>query len=102
MTEFVKSLCVNYPGILLSEWMLFFFRMRSGRYGKIYGDLTPDYVMDAMKIFLRERNGEIDMYLRRMQYNNREIKTDAVTYDEYLRMKEAGEIEEYKEISTDI
>ena len=101
IVEYINSLCINYSGIKLSEWMLFLFRFRCGRYGKVYGDLTPDYCNDAIKAFLKERNGEIDVYERRLKSKERKNEKQAVTYDEYLRMKEAGEIEEYKEISTD-
>lgn len=97
LTEYVNSLCINYPGLKVTEWMLFFFRMRSGRYGKIYGDLTPDYCSDAMKVFMKERNYDLEMYEKMLKKSTKEENKDCCTYEEYLRMKEAGEIEEYKE-----
>ena len=93
MTEYVNSLCINYSALKLTEWMLFFFRLRSGRYGKIYGDLTPDYMADALKMFLMERNNDLDMYERKLKQSTKEESKNCCTYEEYLRMKEAGEIE---------
>ena len=94
LQEYVNTLCLSYSYLKLTEWMLFFVRLRSGRYGKIYGDLSPDYCTDALKMFLRERNAELDKYERQLSRAYRPDRSGCVTYQEYLRMKEAGELNE--------
>ena len=92
LTSYATHLMSTYTWLKASEWMLFFSRLAAGQYGRIYGDITPDYMTDALRQFLRQRNGEIDHYERQMRQkqDNEPRREGAVSYDTYRRMLEGG------------
>lgn len=92
MRSYLLSLLAGYTYLKASEWMLFFSRLASGQYGRIYGDITPDYMTEALRQFLRQRNGEIDRYERQLRERMESTlrREGAVTYEQYRRMLEAG------------
>lgn len=81
----------EYYYLKISELALFFRWLKLGRYGSFYGAVDPMFIMASLRSFVRERNSELE----RMEYEVRRVEraaaaADAVTYEEYLRMKENG------------
>lgn len=91
LTETAAMITVAYPWLKTMELMLFFFRLKSGRYGKFYGAVDPLTILTALREFVRERN----VALNRIEQQQRERerarwKATAVSYEEYKAMKGAG------------
>ena len=77
----------------VSELMLFFIRFKSARYGRFFGAEDPMVVMEALQKFNEERGVFYDEYYRREQLRAiEERKKGAISYEEYLRLKEEGKI----------
>lgn len=60
--ECAMLITANYYYLKVSELMLFFFRFKSGRYGRFYGSVDPLIIMQALKDFVKERNIAIDRH----------------------------------------
>ena len=50
-----RTLAVECQELKVTEVMLFFYRFKTGRYGRFYGAVDPMVVMTALQDFLRER-----------------------------------------------
>ena len=59
LTEFSTLFAAQYPGIKLTEFLLFIARFKLGRYGKFYGYFDTLTVGEAFRKFLRERADEL-------------------------------------------
>lgn len=86
-------IAAEFAYLKISELMLFFHLMKSGRYGQFYGAVDPMKITTALRSFLVDRND----YFWRLDQRRRERQRDeqrkgAVTYEEYKRMLENGEI----------
>lgn len=92
MRAYLAHLTASCAYLKASEILLFFQRLAAGSYGRIYGDITPDYLTEAMRQFLRQRNAELDLYQRRLDEKVRtQLRREGtVTYEQYRRMLEAG------------
>ncbi len=70
----------------VSEIMLFFYRFKSGRYGRFYGSIDPLIIMTALKEFANER---IMAYNRREQKlrerQEEESRKNAISWEEYCK-----------------
>ena len=77
----------EYGRLRISELMLFFYRFKTGHYGRFYGNVDPVIIIDALRQFVRERNDFIDR-LEREEYWKKleEDRQKSCTYEEYLRM----------------
>ena len=51
-----RTLAVECQELKVTEVMLFFYRFKTGRYGRFYGAVDPMVVMTALQDFLRERD----------------------------------------------
>lgn len=68
----------------ISELMLFFFRFKSGRYGRFYGTVDPLIIVTALRDFCKERGRAIDEHDREEQRKRMEqAAAEAVTWEEY-------------------
>lgn len=68
----------------ISELMLFFFRFKSGKYGRFYGSVDPLIIVTAIRDFLKERGRAIDEHDREEQRKCMEqAAAEAVTWEEY-------------------
>ena len=87
--ELAAMIVANFYYLKITEIMLFCFRFKSGRYGTFYGSVSPMTIMIALNQFIRERNET----LFRLESEERKKKLEnehryAVTYEEYLKLKE--------------
>lgn len=78
----------RYYYLKLLELSLFFFKLKCGEYGEMYGGVDPMRIMSAMRLFINDRNIIIDREDRRKQEEKRkEDMKNAITYEEYARRK---------------
>lgn len=79
-----RMILARFGWLKLTEIMLFFFRIKSGRYGHFYGAIDPLRVMEYIGIFISERNQILDEDRQRRQAEEYEQwKIEAVSYEEY-------------------
>ena len=92
LTEFSTLFAAQYPGIKLTEFLLFIARFKLGRYGKFYGYFDTLTVGEAFRKFLRERAAEMDVLERTRLTQKREdrdrqpVKRDYV-FSDFIRKK---------------
>lgn len=72
LNEFSSLFVYQYHYIKLTEFILFVARFKLGKYGKFYGYFDTITIGEAFRKFLRERNDEMDIIIRRR--NNRAME----------------------------
>lgn len=93
MDELAYVIASEFAYLRISEIMLFLHRFKGGRYGRFYGTVDPLVVTTALRDFLRERADAIDRHQRcRHEQQADDERHSAVTYEEYLRLKEQHRI----------
>lgn len=60
--QLADVLAVECQGLKVTELMLFFYRFKTGRYGRFYGAVDPMVVTTALQDFLRERRELIEQH----------------------------------------
>lgn len=86
--ELSRIIDASYYHLKLTELMMFFYRFKTGRYGKFYGAVDPMVITCALREFMQERNQKIDeVESERRKKQDEEDRKKAVTYEEYLKMK---------------
>ena len=92
--ESLASVIANSYGYLrLTELMMFFQDFKSGKYGRFYSSVSPLSITSALRQFVVERNELLSLYeARRASERRRREEQQAVTYEEYLAMKQRGEL----------
>ena len=87
------NIYANYKTLKMVEFLLFVTRFEGGRYGRFYGgDSYALVVSESLNKFMEERVHYYDEIERQRQQKIREeYKKDAVTYEEYLRLKKQKE-----------
>lgn len=50
-----RMIAAEYPQLKVTELLIFFYRFKTGRYGHFYGSVDPMVVMEALGVFLKER-----------------------------------------------
>lgn len=76
----------------VSELMLFFYRFKTGRYGRFYGSVDPLIITESLRKFCEERWHTYERAEeQRRQQEEEDAKKGAVTREEWLRMKEEKE-----------
>jgi hypothetical protein len=50
-----RTIAAEYPGLKVTELLLFFHRFKTGRYGHFYGNVDPMVVTTALLDFIKER-----------------------------------------------
>lgn len=85
------NIYANYKTLKVVEFLLFVTRFEGGRYGRFYGgDSYALVVTEALNKFMVERE-HYYADIERMRADKRiaESKKDAITFEEYKRMKES-------------
>lgn len=79
----------EYWYLKISELMLFFYRFKTGRYGRFYGSVDPLVITTSIRDFITERAIEIDRQIQReREEKEAEHSKNAISYEEYLRRKQ--------------
>lgn len=88
--ELSRMLIAEYPYLKVTELLLFFHRLKCGRYGRFYGMVDALFITNALVQFMDERHTETQRFLagRKKEEKPAEKTSDGITYQEYLLLKE--------------
>ena len=76
----------EYGYLKASELLLFFYRFKTGKYGRFYGSVDPMVIMTALSDFMREREAEVIRHEEELKERARdEHAKTAITAEEYCR-----------------
>ena len=90
LEQLASVIATAYPWMKITELLLFFFRFKTGRYGRFYGTVDPLVVTTALREFVEERNMLLDQYEREIENQKRENERllPTMTYKEWLEYKQ--------------
>ena len=92
LKECASVIATEFSYLSVTELMLFFYRFKSGRYGRFYGSIDPLIITESLRKFLGER---VDAYNRHdreeREREQKESEKNAISWEEYS-MKTYGEI----------
>lgn len=72
----------------LTEWMLFFYGLRTQKYAHFYGSVDPDKILQSLNMFKKERASRLERYEQEAKAMEREQwKDKAITWEEYCRLE---------------
>ena len=85
LEECAGIIAAEYYYLKVSELMLFFYRFKSGRYGRFYGSVDPLVITTSLMAFMEERNNAIAERERMERMKKQEEdRKKAITYEEYV------------------
>ena len=78
----------QYFYLKVTEVMLFFYWLKSGRYGEFYGTVDGQRILGALPLFLRDRK-DIREKIERERENERleAERKNALTFEEWIDIK---------------
>ena len=86
LEECASVVATEFSFLKVSEMMLFFFRFKSGKYGRFYGVVDPIVITTSLREFVNEINIEKDRYLQEDERKEaEESRKRAITYEEFCR-----------------
>ena len=89
LEKLVRIIATNYDYLTVDETQLFFFRFCSSNYLHFYNTFDPFIIIRNLQMFLRERYRAYEEFEEREKEREREMwKKNAITYEEYLSLKE--------------
>lgn len=88
--ELSRLLLAEYPNLKVTELLLFFHRLKCGRYGRFYGMVDALFITSALVQFMDERRTETGRYkaARKEEEKPVEHASQGISYQEYLLLKE--------------
>jgi hypothetical protein len=100
--ELAMIIMTEYGYLKISELLLFFFRLKCGRYGRFYGSVDALFISAALLQFIAERRKDLariqEEYRRQTEVAQAPSST-AMTYAEYLEYKN-GKLQKSNENDT--
>ena len=82
-----RVIATEYKYLKVTEMLFFFYRFKTGRYGRFYGKVDPMVVTCALREFIKERNLMLDSFETEERQQALEGNKQAkMTYEEYLRI----------------
>lgn len=88
LVQTAETMMVEYPYLKLTEWMLFFHKLKAGTYGSFYGVVDGMRIGEAMRKFIEWRRTELQRIDREKalsenerQANERRLRWMAETYE---------------------
>lgn len=91
LEELSRIVAQEYHWLKITELLLFFYKFKTGSYGRFYGVVDPLVITTALREFLAERNAA---YARHENAERERLKEEErkahppVSREEWLRMKE--------------
>lgn len=86
MVQIARMTIAKFYYLKLSEVMLFFFNLKLGEYGKLYGRIDTITFFTALKQFFTYRGELIDQAIKEKQRAERdEAEKHAISYEEYCK-----------------
>lgn len=87
--ELARIIATEYRHLKITELLLFFYKFKTGRYGRFYGSVDPMVITCALREFITERNNIIEQVEQQeREKRDAEYKKTAITHEEWLKMKE--------------
>ena len=89
--ELARIITTEYRHLKVSELMLFFYRFKTGRYGRFYGTVDPMVITCALRDFMKERIALIDQYEQEERERREEEQRrlhPPVSWETFRKMKE--------------
>lgn len=88
--ELSRLVLAEYPYLKVTELLLFFHRLKCGRYGRFYGMVDALTVTSALMQFMGERLTETNRFkaARKKEEKPEKVASGGITYEEYLQLKE--------------
>lgn len=88
--ELSRLILAEYPYLKVTELLLFFHRLKCGRYGRFYGMVDALFIASALVQFMDERRTEVKRYetARKKEEKPEKESSGGITYQEYLLLKE--------------
>jgi len=88
--ELSHLILTEYAHLKVSELLLFFHRLKCGRYGRFYGSVDALFITSALLQFSTERIQDLTRIREEEAKKSKspEISPTAITYTEYLALKE--------------
>ena len=80
----------EYPQLKVTELLLFFHRLKCGRYGRFYGTVDALFIASALLSFMDERRAETSLYkaaAKKKEIAPEKKSGNSITYQEYLLLK---------------
>lgn len=89
LEECAFVISTEFRYLKISELMLFFYRFKTGRYGRFYGSVDPLIITESLRKFCEERWYAYERAAeQRRQQEAEKSKEGAITREEWLRMKQ--------------
>ena len=93
-----RVIATEYKYLKVTELLLFFYRFKTGRYGRFYGTVDPMVITCALREFIKERNNMIDNFeLEKKREDSENDKKPKMTYQEYQRIVAQEKAEKEKQ-----
>ena len=94
-----EQILSEYGFLKVTEVLLYFSNLVSGKYGYFYGTIDPQRILAWLHEFMHDREGIYEEYDARKAAEERDAeekdrRENCVTYDEYLKMKANGLIKQ--------
>jgi hypothetical protein len=89
LKELCEIIVMKYHWLKVTELMYFFFKIKSGDYGKFYGAVDPLPIMEALKSFIAFR-GEV-IFRKESEENlakATEARKSGISYEQYLENRD--------------
>jgi hypothetical protein len=89
--ELAGLIRAEYPLLKTSEVLLFFQRLKCGRYGRFYGAVDALFITTALGQFMQERRTDLIRLGEARKEREKAVQPESncITYSEYLRRKQA-------------
>ena len=96
--ELAALILAEYPNLKASEMLLFFHRLKCGRYGRFYGMVDALFITSSLLQFMEQRRTEIIRHREEYQRKNQaalpsQATDKCITWEEYIKQKQAKEKE---------
>lgn len=95
--ELARVILAEYPRLKVTELLLFFHRLKSGRYGRFYGMVDALFITSALVQFMEERQTETARFKAEQQRREQRPSSSpsgGITYAEYLEFLKAKQKKE--------
>ena len=93
LEECAFVISTEFRYLKISELMLFFYRFKTGRYGRFYGSVDPLIITESLRKFCDERWCAYERHEQElMEKKEAGYRNGAVSYEEYQKLKQEGKI----------
>lgn len=94
--DLAALILAEYPNLKASEVLLFFHRLKCGRYGRFYGMVDALFITSSLLQFMEQRRTEIIRYKEELERARKATMQPAesgkcITREEYLKQKRLKE-----------